>query len=226
MRKLLNMKKILLGIQLACLFPMLAMADVPRFDVVKLRIEKEIVYIRFESMGVVKNGDFCYYDYQGEYVGEAKDIVYRFLKNPEGITYYKELHKVNVKNVPDIFEGQKESLYILKSENKFNDVVNLDSVEIISVENGNVYGYTYSDDLSERDNEWLTKYKIEKLFEFKDEGICTMNIYAIDGAVNAQRKEALKARLGKASREGGNRIQEELQKLYKQKIIMIGFCSC
>jgi hypothetical protein len=105
-------------------------------------------------------------------------------------------------------------------------VVNPDSVEIISVENGNVYGYTYSEDLKEEDNTWLTKYKIEKLFEFVDEGICHMNLYTIDGAVYEQRKRVLKDILDQAAKENSNRLQEELHKLYKQKIIMMGFCSC
>lgn len=224
--ELLNMKKILLVIQFFCLFPMLATADIPRFDVVKLRMDNAIVYLKFESMGVLKHGDFCYYDYQGEYVGEVKDVVYRILRNPGVYTYYKELHKLNVSNVPEILDSPKESLFILKAEFKINSVVNPDSVEIISAENGNIYGYTYSDDLKEEDNAWLTKYKIEKLIEFDDEGICHMYLYAIEGAVNRQRMDALKVRMENASKEGGNRIQEELQKLYKQKIIMIGFCSC
>jgi hypothetical protein len=220
------MKRILVLVQLSCLFPMLALADVPLFDVVKLRIGQEIVYLKFESMGVVKNGDFCYYDYQGEYVGEVTDVVYRILKNPGTYPCFKELHKINVNNVPDMLDSPKETLFVLKSEFKIDSVVNPNSVEIISVENGNVYGYTYSDDLKEEDNLWLTKYKIEKLFEFDDGGLCHMNLYAIDGAVNQQRKDALKVRMEKAAQEGSNRIQEELQKLYKQKIIMIGFCSC
>ena len=61
---------------------MLATADIPVFDVVKLKMDNEIVYLRFESMGVLRNGDFCYYDYQGEYIGEVKDVVHRIFKNP------------------------------------------------------------------------------------------------------------------------------------------------
>lgn len=220
------MKNIIFIIQFISLLPTLAIADVPRFDVVKLRMDKTIVYLRFESRGLLKNGDFCYYDYQGEYLEEVKDVVNRIFKNPGVYTYYRELHKINVNNVPEIMDIPNENLFILKSEFKINNVVNPDSVEIISVENGNVYGYTYSDDLKEEDNTWLTKYKIEKLFEFDDGGICHMNMYAIEGAVNKQRKDALKVRMEKASKEWDNRIQEELKKLYKQKIIMIGFCSC
>ncbi len=211
---------------MSCLLPMLATADIPVFDVVKLKMDNEIVYLRFESMGVLRNGDFCYYDYQGDYIREVKEVVYRILANPGVYTYYKELHKINVNNVPDMLDSPKESLFVLKSEFHINRVVHPDSVEIISIENGNVYGYTYSDDLKENDNTWLTKYKIEKLFEFVDEGICHMNLYAIDGAVNEQRKRMLKDILEQAAKENSNRLQEELHKLYKQKIIMIGFCSC
>ena len=53
-----------------------------------------------------------------------------------------------------------------------------------------------------------------------------MNLYAIDGAVNEQRKRVLKDILDQAAKENSNRLQDELHKLYKQKIIMIGFCSC
>ena len=211
---------------MSCLLPMLATADIPVFDVVKLKMDNEIVYLRFESMGVLRNGDFCYYDYQGEYIGEVKDVVHRIFKNSGVYTYYRELHKIDVRNVPDIMDSPREILFILKSEFNIDRVVNPDSVEIISIENGNVYGYTYSDDLKEEDNTWLTKYKIEKLFEFVDEGICRMNLYAIDGAVNEQRKRVLKDILDQAAKENSNRLQEELHKLYKQKIIMIGFCSC
>ena len=220
------MKKILILFKLFCLTPLLAIADIPVFDVVKLKMDNEIVYLRFESMGVLRNGDFCYYDYQGEYIGEVKDVVYRIFKNPGVYTYYRELHKIDVRNVPDIMDGPKDILFILKSEFNIDKVVNPDSVEIISVENGNVYGYTYSEDLKEEDNTWLTKYKIEKLFEFVDEGICHMNLYAIDGTVNEQRKRVLKDILDQAAKENSNRLQEELHKLYKQKIIMMGFCSC
>ena len=68
---------------------MLATADIPVFDVVKLKMYNEIVYLRFESMGVLRNGDFCYYDYQGEYIGEVKDVVHRIFKNPGVYTYYR-----------------------------------------------------------------------------------------------------------------------------------------
>ena len=220
------MKKIQFLIQLLSLAPMLAIADIPLFDIVKLKMDNEIVYLRYESMGVLRKGDFCYYEYQGEYIGVVKDVVYRILKNPGVYSYYRELHKIDVRHVPDIMDGEKEILYILKSEFNINTVINPDSVEIISVENGNTYGYTYSNDLKEEDNTWLTKYKIEKLFEFVDEGICHMNLYAIDGTVNEQRKRVLKDILDQAAKENSNRLQEELHKLYKQKIIMIGFCSC
>ncbi len=220
------MKKIQFLIQLLSLAPMLAIADIPVFDVVKLKMDNEIVYLRYDSMGLLRNGDFCYYDYQDEYIGEVKDVVHRIFKNPGVYTYYRELHKIDVRNVPDIMDGPREILYILKSEFNIDKVVNPDSVEIISIENGNVYGYTYSDDLKEEDNTWLAKYKIEKLFEFKDEGICQMYVYAIEGAVNEQRKRVLKVKLDQAAKENSNRLQEELHKLYNQKIIMIGFCSC
>jgi hypothetical protein len=110
------MKKIQFLIQLLSLAPMLAIADIPLFDIVKLKMDNEIVYLRFESMGVLRNGDFCYYDYQGEYIGEVKDVVHRIFKNPGVYSYYRELHKIDVRNVPDIMDSPREILFILKSE--------------------------------------------------------------------------------------------------------------
>lgn len=221
-----NMRKFLFLIQFFLLAPLMAIADVPVFDVVKLKMGNEIFYVKFESMGVLGNGDFCYYDYQGEYIREVKEVLYGVFNNPGVYPYYRELHKIDVRQVPGILDSPREFLFVLKSEFKIDRVIHPESVEIISVEHGNTYGYTYSDDLKEHDNAWLTKYRIEKLFEFDDGGICHMNLYAIEGAVDEQRKRVLKAKMDQASKEGGDRIQEELKKLYKQKIVMMGFCSC
>jgi len=57
------MKKIQFLIQLLSLAPMLAIADIPLFDIVKLKMDNEIVYLRYESMGVLRKGDFCYYEF-------------------------------------------------------------------------------------------------------------------------------------------------------------------
>lgn len=221
------MKKTLILIHFICLLPFFATADIPLFDVVKVQIDDSIVFIKFESRGYLKNGDFCYYNYKNEYIGEVKEVVYRILKNPSNYYFYKELHRINVKNLSDGLDYAGSILYLFKAQIIIDPVVNFDKVKILSAENGNIYGHTSSEDLCESDNEWLTRYKFVNLFDFEiDNGFCNMSLYAIEGAVSLQRKNALKELMEKLSKGNSGKLQDELHKLYKQKIIMLGFCSC
>lgn len=64
------------------------------FDVVKLKIDESFLYMRIQSKGLLKNGDFCYYNHKGEYLQEATDVIYTALKKPYLYDFYKELHAV------------------------------------------------------------------------------------------------------------------------------------
>ncbi len=221
------MNRILIFISVFCSSPFFSEADIPHFDVAKVKIENSIVYIKFESHGYLRNGDFCYYNYKNEYIGEVKDKVYNTLRNPRNYSFFKELHRINIKNLHYRLDNNLPTLYVFKHEIEIDPVANFNSVEIISVERGNMYGYVYSDDLCESDNEWLSKYKFQSLGRIElDNGFCDMTIYAIEGSTSPKKTNSILQKLQKAANENMETLKSELHALYKQRIIMLGFCSC
>ncbi len=116
---------------------------------------------------------------------------------------------------------------MLKSRVEIEIISSIQDVEIISIENGNTYGYSYSEDLVENDNEWLVRNKFETIKEFQFSGdMCNMRLYAIEGQVGKSEIEEINKIIQEISEGDYEQLKTELHKLYKRKIIMLGFCSC
>ena len=203
-----------------------AKCDVGKFDIIHLDISGKTYFMRLYSHGILKNGDLCYYNHDNTYQGEVKNLVYNLFSQRSTVRLYKEVHRMQVRNIPEFLEQGDTTLFILKGEFEL-DVDTLKTLpKIVFAENGNTYGYTYSHVLTDHDNNWIRQNKFEILFSFRYD-ICDMKLYAIKGIVSENEKSELKHFFENIPEGDGHKvIQEKLEELHRQRIMMFGFCSC
>src|SRR5688500_10854905 len=106
------MSKFIFVFILSSLLSLSAKSDVPKFDIIKLKISNQIYFMSYESKGVLKNGDFCYYDYSGEYLSEVNSVVMLTLEYKDHYELHRELHKISLNNIPEYTNGTEEILYV------------------------------------------------------------------------------------------------------------------
>ncbi len=199
-------------------------ADVPSFDVAEIVINEQHYYVRYENTGEILGEDFCYYDAEKTYLYEAKDKVVQILQTARQQQLFKELHRIKMTNVPFPFEH--EYLYVFKQSVLLDSIAYDGNFELINVEKGNFYGYQYSEDLSESDNIWLSKYPIERLFDLYFEN-CEGALYGIANKLTQTEKEQWQKKLMKLLKARENEaFTKALHKLHQKHIIMIWQCSC
>lgn len=208
-------------------FPINGKSDVPILDIAKVEIDGSKYYMRYQSQGLLKEGDLNYYNYFGDHQPTVEEVVKRELSYTKTYSFYKELHRVIIKNVPGGLDDTDGILYILKGEIEMSVDSIIDSIKILSAENGNFAGFIYSEDLSEVDNQWLTSNPIEEIYTFSGFVICNMSLYAIKGSVDEiMKREVIQKIDASIKQEERDLLEEELHKLYKRQVIMIGICSC
>ena len=218
--------KWLVSISIIFLIPRLGMCDGESFDVISIKKGSLVYHFRISSQGLLKNNDLCYYNYEGEYMGEVKDIVKSNLpdRNHYGY-YYKNLERISLGNIP-IENRFNRSLCILKDSVSFDPDSVLESLDIVSAENEFSYINIYSPDLDEKDNIWLNSNTFEILFDYLAEN-CDSRLYGIQGQLTRSETEYLKLKIeGLLRQENWDLYIQEIRKLYKRKIIMLGFCHC
>lgn len=202
--------------------------DVPKYDIAELDIGGQHYYIKFESRGILKNDNKSYYSYQNEYCCEAEDVIGEVLNDMYDFEFYKQLDKVEFKYFPGIAEHSDSILFILRDPIKLINETFRNKYLILSIQNGCHYGYAYTEELCNDDNTWLKANPLECIFELNDiSGMCYIKIFAIKGDLNYDQIIRLKAKLeGFLSRGDLLPPRDELSKLYKKHIIMMGMCSC
>ena len=217
--------KWLAAISIIILLPRLCLCDGESFDVISLKKGGQIYHFRVESLGLLKNNDLCYYNYDGEYIGEVKDMVKSYLPREGYHGYYNTLERISLINLP-IENRFTRSLCILRDSVSFDPTSVLESLDIVSAENAYAYINMYSPDLEEKDNGWLNTNIFEALFEFSAEN-CDSRLYAIKGELSSSEAAHLKLKIeGLLRQDTWDLFFEEISKLYKRKIIMLGFCHC
>ncbi|MEP6793931.1 MAG: hypothetical protein ABJB16_06375 [Saprospiraceae bacterium] len=208
------------------LIPQFALCDGGSSDIISIKKNGQIFHFRIYSRGLLKDNDLCYYTYEGEYICEVKDAVKESLMTVYHYSdFYKTLDRINLVNIPIENKGNG-IIYILKDTISFEPDSVLASLEVISAENEFKYINTYSPDLEEKDNLWLETNTFELLFSYTIP-ICDLSLYAIKGKLKISEKENLKMKIDNLVRkENWDLYNEELKKLHKRKIIMLGDCHC
>jgi hypothetical protein len=212
-----------------------AFCDTPITDIIEVLYKNKKYYVAetFMERGVLKNHDLCYYDYNGEYIGEVYDIVNMCIKEDDSIALYATIERINIAKLncysddssPDYFDN------VLK---KFDDGITIsgkkfkNNFKLLDAYHGNIGLYRFTEGLKESDNIWIDNNKIENLFCLRDQAICTYGFFAIRGRLNSAEKNKLKKELVHllSSEEFYDKFLIKVEELYKKQIIMVGHCSC
>lgn len=219
------------------ILPLLTSADRPHYDIIEVMYngKKYFIVEYFNEGGVLKNNDLCYYDYSGEYIGEVQDFVMLYRQNEDSITIYSSMEKINVRKLVCYEE------YIDDETEHFDDILKIFNGEVrvpinqfkkqfilVDAYHGNTVGYTYTPDLKETDNIWLSQYPIENIFCLEGIDICHYSFFTIKGNLSKTDKIKLKDEMIYllSSNEMDSGFWEKISELNNRQIIMVGFCSC
>jgi len=219
-------KYVVLYILLQVFITGLVKADIPQYDIVKLKINNKILYLKCESIGKLQNNDLCYYKYTGEYICEVKQVVFETIRKG-GFIFYSQLHYIDLHIFPHENLPLK-ALFILKGEIKLQVDLAKEKINLLEAFAGHGTGTVYTEDLNRLDNTWIKANKIVKLFDFTNNDPCKMTLYTIQGTITNEESEKLKTNIRamfKNERDGDQDLAKLLKKLYKRNIIMIGECS-
>lgn len=208
-------------------FSTISYADFEVFDVAEIEINKHTYYLRYWSPGTLIEDCLCYRVYFEEGLVQGRDILAQYFRDGSNTTLHKEFHKINLDKIPELQWGTNDKLHILKKEISIDAIENIQDFQLKNITRGNAAGFTYSPDLNENDNTWLNDYSIEMYFKLFDYELCEMGIYGIKDNLSPEFKQELHDKLDALLKEyKQEEFHLELKKLYKEGIIMIGFCSC
>jgi len=199
-------------------------ADVGSFDIIEISNQNKSYYLVYDPEGLRLKDDLCYYDSNGVYQGEVQDYIGGRIEGAYEIEVYEELHVIELEKFAFYSEFEPQ-LFILKNKKTISNQES--NYEIVAARNGNTYGFVYTEELSESDNDWIKDYPIQHLLNVPDEGFCEMALYGIQGNTTKEEIVTMKATFEKSfKKDRGSDFYKIFLKLYKINIIMIGFCSC
>ncbi|MCC7444297.1 MAG: hypothetical protein IT263_05625 [Saprospiraceae bacterium] len=217
--------------------PILLFGDIPHYDIIEVEYKNKKYFVHgyFNEGGVLKNRDLCYYDHNGEYIGEVRDFVLRIGNYTDSITLYTSKENINVTKLSCYEENnltEPDNIdNILKILNNgvrvsFKDFEN--NFKLLDAYHGNTGGFTYTPELKESDNAWINNNSIETLFCLNGQDICHYGFFTIKGTLNKKEKQKLESEMKHLIRtsEADIKFWKKISELYKRKIIMMGFCSC
>ncbi len=213
------------------LLPLLSFADVPHFDIVEVMYKGKKYYVPglFKEGGILKNHDLCYYDYNGEYIGEVQDYILQYGIHDDSISLYSSMEKINLKKLKfdEGIEGFDDILKIFNGGIKSSIKEFKKKFILMDAYHGNTVGFTHTAELKETDNIWINEYPIETLFSLGHD-ICSYNFFAIKGNLNKKDKIKLEAEMNYLlkSYDSSKKFWEKISELYSKNIIMVGYCSC
>jgi effector-binding domain-containing protein len=214
--------------------PISIFADVPHFDIIEVMFENKKYYAAgfFNEGGVLKNHDLCYYDANGEYIGEVKDCVLNYgNSNMDYISLYSSMEKINIVKLncyEKIGYNIDDVLKVLNGEKEVSMKEFKVKFKLLDAYHGNTPGFTYTNELKETDNIWIGQYPIEKLFCLDDNEFCHYGFFTIKGNLNKKEKLRLETQIKYllSSYELNDKFWKKISELYHKQIIMVGFCSC
>ncbi|MBK8483157.1 MAG: hypothetical protein IPL31_02055 [Saprospiraceae bacterium] len=201
-------------------------AYVGSYEIITIRSNKQIYYLKIDSRYDSISKDFNYFDHSGTFIESISDRIKVNFRNNNNFKLFKYLEIINLKAFREYAMDNK--LFILKSEVLHLPSGITDDFKIINAFHANTYGYTYSEDLLTEDNEWIKPHIIIKLWTFKDDdGYCHMNLYGPKNSLTHKQFEFYKNKINKTGRSIYDpEFVNILKILYRKKVIMIGQCSC
>ena len=92
-RCLLKVFRITIIIIVSFQLPTILFGDVPHYDIIEVMFNNKKYFVEgyFNESGVLKNHDLCYYDYNGEYIGEVRDYVLKYQNDEDSIMLYSSI---------------------------------------------------------------------------------------------------------------------------------------
>lgn len=216
------------------------LGDIGHFDIYKIIWQQSEYFITLESPGLLKGDDLCYYDISGNYQMEVEGYIDGKLKNNVKVFMYTTLEEILIDSLKgaDGNSAKLESpVYVLKGCSTMTPDSIRGQYELISTRKGHTFGIESSKTVTEEDNKWINRSTMKSIF-FVGNGECMYNFYCSDiepgskPAVNL--KNELQGLMPKIEGELDNELNMEREKqfrwrveeLVKEKILMVGGCSC
>lgn len=215
--------------------PAKGLSDPPITDVIEILYKGNKYYVAecFVDYGILKNHDLCYYDLNGEYMAEVYDIVYNHKQSYDSITLYSSMEKINITKLKCFLDNKSidyfdNVLKIFRNKMTISFLEFQKNFKLVDAYHGNRGLYRYTQNLNESDNEWIDKNEIERLFCLKGHEICHYGFFTIKNKLSKREKSNLEITLKELleSDDTGNKFYEKIEKIYRDKIIMIGHCDC
>jgi hypothetical protein len=224
--KYVPLKKIIITFSIILSSHLFLRADVGRFEIITIQYNITLYYLKVDSRYDSISKDLNYFDDKGNFRQSINDRVKNCFSGREKFNLFKSLEIIELKYFKD-YAGDKR-LYILKSEVIHIPDELLNKFKIIKAFQANEYGYTYSEDLKTEDNEWIKNRGITKLWTFIDEdGFCKMNLYGVRYGISKKQLQFYKNQIKKIRKStSDSEFVKMLNGMYKEKVIMIGDCSC
>lgn len=215
--------------------PTLAHGDVPGLDIIEVmfRHQKYYTYGIYYESGILKNHDLCYYDGQGNYVGEVTTFVKSSHRDTDSIDLYRSVDKLYIRKLiadfqPENAEDPNPFVEVFDGKIRVSAAEFLDHFILLDAYNSNISSASvYSNDLKKNDNVWIAKNNIELVFTLY-EGTCEMDFFAIKGSLSKKEKKKIELELSRflATNPDDEKWKKKLSALYRRRIIMFGSCSC
>lgn len=224
--KYLTLKKIIITFYIIVSCNLFLRADVGRFEIITIQYNSTLYYLTVDSRYDSISKDLNYFYDKGTFRQSINERVKNCFNGKEKFNLYKTLEIIELKYFKDYAQGKR--LYILKSEVLHLPNGLFDKFKIINAFIANDYGFTYSEDLKTEDNQWIKNQSITKLWTFKDEdSFCKMNLYGVKNGITKEQLQFYKNQIKKVRKSTfDSEFVKLLNGMYKEKVIMIGFCSC
>ena len=201
-------------------------ADVGRFDIIEIRYSNQIYFTKIWSNGILKDNDLRYYSWDNIYINDVGYYFAEHLVETDTIDLYKSLVKFDLFKIEKQYELDS-ILYLFKDLERVSVSDLISDYDIVNAYSGNTFGFTSTNNISNDDNLWISESNVEVLFDFEDYELCSMKLYGIKDELSECRIEELRVEIDSLLK---NFMYKEFHKLLnevlKEKIVMIGTCSC
>jgi len=196
-------------------------------EIITASFNKSLYYLVIYDRGDSVSKDLKYYSESGEFIQNVLDRVRNSFNEIEGIKIYKNLEIINLSKFEG-YSGAENELFILNNQLIHLPSGFIENIKVIDVIKSYNQNYTFSPDLKTEDNEWISKSRIKKYWDFDDgEVYCQMSLFGIEDSISTEQLNIYKSKLNEMWRSPYNPVFIEFLKvLYRQKIIVIGICTC
>lgn len=193
-------------------------------EIITVSFKKTKYYCLIYAKGDSVSKDLKYYNNSGEFIQNVSDRVKECFKKTNAIRIYKNIEIIDLSKFNG-YNEQEKKLYILNNQLIHLPIDFIDNIKVLNLMKGNSEHFIYSPDLKTEDNEWISRSRIKKYLDFDDGEICNMSLFAIKDSISSEHVKFYKSKLIELRSPDNPEFIEFLKVLYRQKIIVIGFCD-